>query len=453
MERATLIVTAVTSFMGPFMISSVNVALPAIQNEFAVDAVTLSWIATAYLLATDVLLVPMGRIGDIYGRKKIFTWGLVVFTLSVFLSALVVSVEQLIAMRVLQGCGGAMVVTTGMAILTSVFPPQRRGKAIGIYVAAVYIGLSMGPFVGGILTQHAGWRSIFWAVLPIGLLSIWITTRHLKGEWAEARGERLDIPGSLLYGIALVLITYGSTLLPNHTAYILVVIGTSGLIVFLCWEYRLASPVFNVRLFTQSKLFTFSSLAALINYSATYAVTFLLSLYLQYIKGLPPQTAGMVLVAQPVCMALCSPLSGRLSDKIEPRVLASTGMALTAAGLVMLRYIGPDTPVPAVIGMLIVLGTGFGLFSSPNMNAIMGAVQQKYYGIASGTVATMRLLGQMTSMAIATVVFAFFIGDQQIVPDIYPLLLKCLSLCFTISFVMCLMGVGFSLFRGDLRQS
>jgi len=183
LEKSALFVATLTSFMGPFTISSVNVALPTIQAEFAADAVLLSWIATSYLLAIAVFLVPFGKVADIYGRKKIFTLGLVLYTVSSLLAIFSFSMAALIAMRVLQGIGSAMFVTTGMAIITSIFPPARRGKAIGIYVSAVYIGLSVGPFAGGFLTRYLGWRSIFAVVVPFGAASVFMAIKYLKGEW------------------------------------------------------------------------------------------------------------------------------------------------------------------------------------------------------------------------------------------------------------------------------
>ena len=330
LEKSALIVATLSSFMGPFTISSVNVALPTIQAEFSADAVLLSWVATAHLLAIAVFLVPFGKAADIYGRKKIFTWGLVLYTFSSFLAVFSFSMEMLIAMRIIQGFGSAMFVTTGMAILTSVFTPSKRGKAIGILVSAVYIGLSVGPFAGGFLARYLGWRSIFAVVVPFGAVSVFITIRYLKGEWADARGEKLDIGGSVLYGFSILALVYGASLLPRMVAVYLIVIGLAGLALFIRLEMRVRYPVFEVRLFKHNKLFTFSSLAALINYSATFALTFLLSLYLQYIKNMAPQYAGSILIAQPIVMAFFSPLAGRLSDRIEPRLIASAGMMMTA---------------------------------------------------------------------------------------------------------------------------
>ena len=451
-EKAVLFVATLSSFMGPFMISSVNVALPAIQHEFGADAVALSWVATALLLGVAVFLIPLGKIGDIYGRKKIFTLGLVVYTLASLTGAFSISMPMLITVRVFQGFGAAMFVTTGMAIVTSVFPPERRGRAIGLYVSAVYIGLSVGPFAGGLLTQHLGWRSNFGVVVPFGAASIWVTLKYLKGEWADAKGEKFDIPGSLLYAASVFLLVYGASLLPQLPAVYLILAGAIALMAFVRVELRTPQPVFDVRLFSGNKLFVFSCLAALINYAATFAVTFLISLFLQYIKGLPPQEAGTILVAQPVVMAFLSPLAGRLSDRIEPRLISSAGMTLTVLGLLLFALVGTDTSEYYIIATLMVLGLGFALFSSPNMSAIMGAVDKKFFGIASGTVAAMRLLGQMTSMATAMVVFAVFIGREQITPNNYDLFLKSVKICFSIFAMLCSFGIFFSFSRGALRR-
>jgi EmrB/QacA subfamily drug resistance transporter len=362
LEKSALFVATLTSFMGPFMISAVNVALPAIQDEFSADAVMLSWVATSFLLAMAVFLVPFGKVADIYGRKKIFSRGVVLFTSASLLAVFSFSIRMLIAMRVLQGIGAAMFVTTGMAILTSVFPPSRRGRVIGIYVTAVYTGMSVGPFAGGFITRYLGWRSIFAVVVPFGAASVFMTFKYLKAEWADARGETLDIRGSALYGLSILTLIYGASLLPGMVAVYLMVAGLAGLILFIRLELRSPHPVFEVKLFHCNRLFAFSSLAALINYSATFALTFLLSLYLQYIKGLPPQYAGLILIAQPIVMAVFSPLAGRLSDEIEPRLIASTGMMITALGLFFFIFVGPNTSQLMIILTLALLGFGFALF-------------------------------------------------------------------------------------------
>ncbi len=452
LERSALFVATLTSFVGPFMISSVNVALPTIQVELQLNAVQLSWIATSYLLAVAVGLVPAGKIADIRGRKRVFATGLGVYTVGATVAAFADSVTTLICLRVVQGLGAAMFVTTGMAILTSIFPPQKRGRVIGIYVAAVYVGLSVGPFVGGLMTQYLGWRSIFFLMLPLGTFSLWLTLRHLKGEWYGEQGQQLDLIGCLLYASAILALVYGASRLPSGIGVFLVTAGSVLLTCFILQQKRSRYPVFEVALFASNKVFAFSSLAALLNYSATFAVTFLVSLYLQYIKGMSPQAAGSVLMAQPVVMALLSPLAGRLSDLIEPRLLATTGMAITVVGVFLFSTLQPSTPLVLIITNLILLGIGFALFSSPNMSAIMGAVEKRHYGLASGMVATMRLLGQICSMAVATVVLALLVGREAIVPSNYERFLLSIQTVFMISAGLCFCGIYFSWFRGSVLK-
>jgi EmrB/QacA subfamily drug resistance transporter len=451
-ERSALFAATLTSFMGPFMVSAVNVALPAIQTELSMDAVQLSWVATAYLLAVAVALVPAGKLADMHGRKKMFVSGLIVYTISSVVTTFVPSPSWFITLRVAQGFGSAMFVTTGVAILSSIFPPRRRGRAIGVYVAAVYVGLSVGPFVGGLLTQHLGWRSIFILMLPLGASSILTSVKFIHGEWADAVGEKFDMIGSLLYAAAIFALIWGATLLPAPRAWIVMTAGLVGLAAFVWQELRTPFPVFDLGLFRANRTFAFSSMAALINYAATFAITFLISLYLQYIKSMDPQAAGSVLMAQPLLMALLSPLAGRLSDRIEPRLLASFGMGVTVMGLARFAIIRPETGLVSIIANLAMLGFGFALFSSPNMSAILGAVDRRFYGVASGTVATMRLLGQMFSMAIATVVLSIFIGRSPIQPANYALFMKSVHMVFTIFALLCTAGVFFSLARGRLRS-
>jgi EmrB/QacA subfamily drug resistance transporter len=452
-KLSALIIASLSSFLTPFMISSVNIALPAIGNEFEADAVLLSWVATSYLLAAAVSLVPFGKLADIYGRKKIFLSGQIIITVTSLLAAISVSAPMLIVFRIFQGVGGAMVFATGIAILTSVYPPQERGKVLGIAVAAVYIGLSCGPFFGGWLTQHLSWRSIFVVNVPLGVAIILLVLWKLKGEWTGAEGDKFDLTGSIIYGVAIIGVMYGITIIPTVLSIWIILAGILALAAFVKWETKAAYPVFEVNLFIVNRTFSFSCLAALINYCATFAVTFLLSLYLQYIKGLSPQSAGVVLIAQPIVQAAFSPLAGRLSDKIEPRVIASFGMALTALGLVLLTLISNNTGLLFVIISLMILGFGFALFSSPNMNAIMSSVDKRFYGIASGSVGTMRLLGQMLSMGIATLIFALFIGRIQITPEHYPAFIKSVKTAFIVFSCLCAGGIFFSLSRGQVRDS
>ena len=441
-----LLVATLANFLTPFMSSAVNIALPAIGTEFAADAILLSWIPTSFLLAAAMFAVPFGRISDIYGMKRIFLCGIILFTVASLLSAVASSALSLILFRILQGIGSAMIFVTGLAIVTSVYPARERGKAIGINIAAVYVALSLGPVVGGVMTQHLGWRSLFYAMIPLGIVILGLTCWKVKNEWAECRGERFDWKGSLLFSIVLVMIIYGFSILPGLAGIILVFLGIVGFSGFLIFELRVDSPVLNVRLF-KNRTFALSSLAALINFSATFAVVFLLSLYLQYIKGLDPQSAGLILVAQPIVMAIFTPIAGRLSDRFEPWKLASLGMALSMLGLFLFSLITAETGIAVVSTGLAILGLGFGLFASPNTSAIMGSVERKFYGVASAMVSTMRLLGQMFSMGLALMVFALFIGNAQITPVQYPALLDSIRTVFVVCTILCFAGIFASLAR------
>jgi EmrB/QacA subfamily drug resistance transporter len=441
----------IASFLTPFMSSSVNIALPAIGSALSLDAVLLGWTATSYLLAAAMFLVPFGRLADILGRKRLLAAGLYASSGAALASALAPSALVLILFRVVHGIGSALMYSTALAILSSVFAPGRRGAALGIAAAATYLGLSLGPVLGGLLTEQFGWRAIFLAAVPVGLAGGILVQAGLKREWAEARGERFDWAGSLVFAAALPVFIYGLSRLPSLPGVFLVGGGLLGLGVFLVWESRAASPIFQVRLLLGNRAFAFSNLAALINYSATYAVGFLMSLYLQYIKGMSPQTAGLLLIAQPVVMAVFSPLAGRLSDRIEARLLASIGMGLSAVGLAGFAFLGRQTSSGFIVAALAVLGFGFALFSSPNTNAVMSSVEPRFYGVASATLATMRLLGQMLSMVASVLLFTLLIGQVKITPPVYGAFLASLRLGFGLFTALCLAGVFASLARGRVH--
>ncbi|MCJ7669858.1 MAG: MFS transporter [Dehalococcoidia bacterium] len=450
-KGVVLLVATTASFIFPFMGSAVNIALPRLGKELSLDAVMLGWIATAYLLSSATFLVPFGRIADIYGRKKIFTWGIVIFTLSSLFAGMASSVAMLISCRVFQGIGGAMLAGTAVALLTTVFPANERVKVLGINIAAAYIGLSLGPVLGGILTQHLGWRSIFFINVPLGLAVIGVVLWKLKGEWTGAKGEKFDFAGSVIYSLALVALVYGFTLLPAMSGVWLIVGGIIGLSAFTRWEIRTRSPVLDISLFRNSRAFTFSNLAALINYSATWAASFLISLYLQYLKGFNPQSAGLILVAMPAMQAIFSPLAGRLSDRIEPRLMASAGMALTTVGLIIFIFLNEETPLAFIIGNLLLMGFGFAFFASPNTNAVMSSAPKTAYGVASATLATMRQIGMVFSMGVAMLLFALYMGRVQITPEYYSLFQESMKTSFIIFAILCFGGIFASLARGKVR--
>lgn len=453
-QEAVLVVTTLSAFLTPFISSSINIALPSMGKEFGIDAVHLSWIATAFILAAVVCLVPFGRLADIYGRKRILTIGIIIYTLASISSALSPNEGWLIFSRIIQGVGGAGIFGTSAPILISAFPPGMRGRVLGINVAAVYIGLSAGPFLGGFLTQNFGWRSIFWSNVPLGLLVIGFIFWKMRGwDMAESKGEKFDYLGSLVYGLGVVAAMAGTTILPDPTAVWYILAGLIAFSVFIWRELNFTSPIFDVRLFKRNRPFILSNLAALINYSATFGVGFLMSLYLQYIKGFSPQSAGLVLVAMPIVQACLSPFAGRLSDRIQPRFVATAGMGLTTIGLALLSTLSTDTPLVFIITALILLGLGFALFSSPNTNAVMSSVERKHYGVASGTLSTMRLSGQMISLAVVMFLFSLILGPVQIGPENYEGFLTSMRTAMILFTTLCFLGIFASLSRGNTRKA
>ncbi len=446
-KRSVLIVTAFASFLTPFMGSSVNLALPSIGDEFGLNAVTLNWIVSSYMLSTAIFILPAGRMGDIVGRKKIFTIGIFLFTLTMLLLSFTPNITWLLIIRVIQGVASAMVFGTNLAILTDVFPVGERGRAMGINVTSVYVGLSAGPVLGGLLTKYLGWRSIFAFLIPLGVISLILITRRMKGEWRDSHGERFDWFGSIVYGISLAAIMYGFSKLPSPTGWILTLTGIILIPLFILIERKSASPLFDISLIFRNRVFAFSSLAALIHYSATSAIGFFLSLYLQYIKGFGPREAGFVLMSWPVIMAVLSPLAGKMSDRHDPGRLASIGMGITSAGLLMLCTLSGESGIIFVAAILALLGMGFGLFSSPNTNAIMSSVEKKQLGNASGMVGTMRMVGQTMSMGIAMMLIALYLGKEKITPENHLRFISSMKTGFAIFAVMCIIGVFASLAR------
>ena len=451
-QRSALTIAVLTSFLGPFLISGVNMALPAIEREFDLDAVALSWVVTSYLLSSAVFLLPIGKLADFRGQKTVFKGGIIIFTIATALCGIAPNGQTLILLRVVQGLGAAMTMTTGAPILVAVFSPTERGKVLGINVAAVYLGLSMGPFIGGMLTQHFGWRSIFLFCVPLGITAIALVFFKLKTEMTPKISEKIDHIGAIYYSTGLIAIVYSSSNLNKSFGWPLLIAGILFLILFVIRCKKTAYPIFEISLFTRNRLFAFSNIAALINYSATFSLVFLMSLFLQKIKGFSPQQAGTILIAQPLMMTILSPFAGKLSDKIEPRKLATAGMLISAIGLFMLAFIGQQTPIYMIVVVLILMGTGFGIFSSPNMNTIMSSVEKKQLGIASGTSATMRVVGQMVSMMIATLIFSLYFSGTHIAEVDNTLFNSSIRLSFTVSGLICLAGVYFSNSRGNLRK-
>ncbi|HUX37342.1 MAG TPA: MFS transporter [Rectinemataceae bacterium] len=446
---AALAVASVSSFMTPYLSSAVSIALPETGRALGLDAIALGWVSTAFLVAAAAFLLPFGKLGDMVGRRKVFGAGVGLYTLFSTLAALAPSGGILIAAMALSGASAAMIFGTGVAILTSVYPAKERGRVLGINVAFTYAGLSLGPLFGGFLTHEFGWRSVYLLNVPVGIFALLLVIFRLKGEWRGEGRQRFDFLGAFLSMLTLGLLVYGLSVLPEARGFVAIGASAVGLLLFVLREGRAEFPLLSLSLFAGNRSFGMSNLAALINYSATFALTFFMSLYLQYIKGMSPEAAGLLLVAQPLLMVIFSPLAGRLSDRHDPRILASGGMAIMAAMLALLATLGATTPLFLIVLELVAVGIGYAFFSSPNTNAVMGSVEPRHYGVASATLGTMRLVGQMLSMGIAMLLLSIKLGRQAITPAVHDQLLDSQRAAFVVFAILCLVGVFASLARGE----
>ena len=414
MERRILFTIMLTSFLTPFTGSALNLALPALGTAYGVSPAQLGWVLGSFLLAAIVVLLPFGHLADRYGKRRFFIWGNGIFAITSLAACFAPSLPCLIAARAAQGIGSAMTFATAMSILTLVIPKERRGWAMGWNVATVYTGLTLGPVVGGFLNYYYGWQSIFLLLSLLGTAAFFTARCFIQTEWCEESRCAWDKPGAFLYGTAVILIIYGlSQLLSQPLAPYLLLAGLLLLGVFFRYEQHTAHPLLPVNLLRTNRSFSLSCLAALLNYCATFATSFPLSLYLQSILGFSSRSAGLILLSQPIIMALLSPMMGKLSDKYAPTKLASWGMAVITVGLTGFALTVHSLSFYLLIPMLLITGTGFALFAAPNNNAIMSAVDKKHYSLAASLLSTVRLVGQVISVAIMNLILSLTWSGQS----------------------------------------
>lgn len=442
-----IFIICLASSLVPFMSSALNLALPDINRDLSIKATMSAWIPASYILSTAVLQIPCARIGDMFGRRKIFIGGIFIILLFSILSGLAHSGEELIIYRFLSGIGSAMVFGTSTAILMSAVPKDKRGWALGLLSATVYFSLAAGPFFGGLLTESFSWSSIFFVTAAISAIVLFGASFIIKEDWKIEGKERFDFIGAVAYAIGLSTLIFGFSVLPKGYGFLLVGVGVLVLLLFVLYEKKLTQPIFNVNILINNKVFRLSSLSSLINYSATFAVSFMLSLYLQYVRGLSPIDAGFILISQSIIQGLVSLGAGRLSDKVSPTVLATTGMSIIAVGLILLCFITETTSFYFIAVLLAMLGIGFGMFSSPNTNIIMSSVDEKNYGMASATTGTMRQTGQSFSMGVAMMAISLYIGNVEITSAVHSGLTQSLKTTFIVFAVLCLIGVYTSSIR------
>jgi EmrB/QacA subfamily drug resistance transporter len=463
-RRWVLFITCMGSMMAPLDSTIVSVSLPEIAQDLGMDYAEIIWVPTAYLVTLAVMILVMGRVSDLYGRKRIFIAGFGIFTLGSLLCSAASTGNELIIFRILQGFGAACFGATSTAIVTETYPSNERGKALGINSMAVYLGLSIGPPLGGVLTHALGWRSIFWATVPIGIAVMGLAYYKLRAVKPVLEKVRFDVPGLFLFSISLVSLLVALTLGEQLGWGSLEILSlfTVSILTFIIFVYvengKGESALIDPRLFTKNRLFAAANISAFLNYTSFFGVTFIISFYLQRVQGLSVLDAGLVLLIMPVTMAVISPISGRLSDRLGSRALASSGMFIVAMALVWLATLEVDSPIWRVGLGLFLIGVGIGVFSSPNTSAVMGSVDKRKLGIAAGTLATMRCSGQATSLAVMGAIIAtvagsasisgLFSGDSSSVLVGAEEFVKGMNLAFVVSAVIAVVGGITSLTRG-----
>lgn len=439
-KKLILLICTVLSFFTVFAVNAVTIVIPTIATEYQMNNIVQNWITIIFLLVVAVLSVPAGQISGKYGLKKVTIISIILFIIISIVNVLVTSQEQFLICRLILGIALAFINVTSMAMIVSAFPPQERGTALGINITGVYVGLSLSPVLGGILNYNLGWRSVVLFGVPFLFVILALLLTKIDEEWITFENIPIDIKGSLSYGFGMALFMYGFTILNQPLGIALTLIGIISLIIFAVIELKQKYPVFDIRFFKNTK-FLSANFASLSAYLATYAVTTILNYHLQYIEGLDSQTAGIILLVAPLCQVVLAPIAGRLSDRFVPQILAAIGMGLGTVSLILFSFLDKSTPLEFLIVSMVIYGIGFGLFSPPNTNVIMGSVPPKDTSIASASVATMRTVGQAMSMGILTLVFAFVMGNVPIIEKYYPLLTQSCQITCIICVVLCILSV------------
>ncbi|MFW5500491.1 MULTISPECIES: MFS transporter [unclassified Maridesulfovibrio] len=416
-KKAVIFTVAVTQFTMPFMFSAVGITLPVMGREFGASGLDLSLVESVYIGSVAAFLLPFGRLADMHGRQPMFRLGVLLFAIFTLLVGFAQNIETVIGLRMIQGMVGGMGIATNMALLTNSVPKEERGKAMGMAVAAVYVGLSAGPYMGGLVTSHMGWRWIYYlSMIPLGI-SYYVAHRNLNGKFRPS-DEKFDYSGSFVVALSVAAIVFGGTSLgAGWFGPAALIAGLLGVALFIYMQNKAESPLVELTLFKERRDFSDAALVQFINYAGTFGIVFLFSLYMQSVKGFSPHDAGLVLVIQPIVQAVLSPLCGRLADKFSPRVLALLGMLACTAGTIMGAMVTADTSLPYLYTMFVVLGIGFALFSSPNMIILMSSVPPSRYGFASAISGGLRTIGMVFSMVIIAIFLSTIMGKAPVSPE------------------------------------
>lgn len=445
-QKTALFVAMVTSFMAPFMSAALNLSVTDISTQFNAPVGISTWVVNAYTLSTAAFSACMGSLADLRGRRKMILVGCIAFAATSALCALSPSIYLLVAFRFLTGISAAVVLAANVPLMLLYFAPQVKGRMLGISVSAVFVGLALGPTLGGVLNDTLGWRAIFVLGIVLSMLAFAFCLR-LKDDSKEASAS-FDHRGNTLYVIAIMLLMLGLTeLTTQQWGPLVLCAGVLVLVVFVLFEWRCERPMLHVRLFTKSRAYGFSNLATMLNFAAVFAVSYTMAIYLQNVKGLDAAVAGLILIAQPLAQVVLAPVSGRLSDRFAPAAIATVGVALCTCSLGMLLTLTADTPLWFIVTALVVLGIGLGAFSAPNNNAILSCVDRSHYSEANATVSTMRGIGQTASLAFASLMLSSSLGSTIFSESDPQVLTAAIAQIMFVCFVLSVLTIAASLVR------
>ena len=449
-EKSSVIyVSVITSFITTFMGSALNLSVPALEKEFHVSAGTVSWVITIYMLTCASFAVPFGRLGDRVERRRILYMGILIFSISSAAAVFSAGIGFFLAARIMQGIGASMIFSTNIAILVGAFDEDMRGKVLGYSTCATYVGLSAGPVAGGILNYNFGWRSVFIATAIVSAVAFCVAFFRLPySKKTEFERKPPDLAGNILFAISVILLMYGiSSLRQGRVSLFILGSGIASFIVFIYRESKARNPLVDLKIFRDNPSFLLLNLAAMINYGANFVMSYMLSVYLQIIKGMTSQLAGVILVTNTAVMAVLSPYMGKLSDRLSPSKLSALGMSLCAASLFIFSGLTQDTSTVKIIFTLALSGAGLALFSAPNTNAVMSCVKKEDYGVASSILSTMRSMGHTSAMALATAIIGLYMGTESMTSAQPDSIMTTVHVIFSLFAALCILGIFMAIRR------
>lgn len=448
-----LFTVCVSQFLLPFMMAGVNAVLPPIGEDLQTSAQQLGLIGTSYALGLAVFQLTSGRLGDIWGRRCIFLWGMGIFATASFLLGFMADIRLMLAIRFIQGAGAAMFNASSLAILAGAAPPGMRGQYLGLSGAAVYAGIACGPPLAGLIAGTLGWRWLFLgngAACVLAFSLMWFTVRT---EWREGKGEPFDWKGSCIYGLGMAALTIGGTILQDHVGmgWTLLALGVVGLILYVWMELRTPYPLLDIRLLISNKLFGLSSLAAFISYSSFFGMLFFFSVYLQVVRGMSVQEAGLFLAVQSAVQVVTTPWAGRMADKHGAGLISSIGIGICGLGLLAAAFLQVDSPLALLAMTQVLLGLGISMFAVPNTTVLLSCVDHKHLGQAAGLTGAVRTGGGVLNMIVITMTLGIYLGHEPVSTATIEPFMQSMKIDLIIFGILNLLAVGCALGRLRLK--